>query len=1079
MNVLIRPTPTIDGVLQKWVHQQPEKRLYAFLDAHGRIIEDLTYFQFSQRVDTLAAHLAEYDWLKEGDRVILSFQPGIEIIAALFACAKVGLVAVPAPPLNAFDVSTWANRMDHILMDSSAAAWLVCGRTRERYQEIQRRNDAPNGDTAARGLKDLPLICTSTLTTNANAKVSARHHPIAFQQYTSGSTSNPKGVRVSHDNLIANCLAVVDHEHPIAVTWLPQHHDMGLIGYYIYIAMSGGTTFGFSPRSFIQNPSIWFETMSRYRATATSVPNFALELCLNERRIPNDALEQYDLSTLRFLMVAAEPVSPETFEAFRNRFARCGLKHDAFFVAFGLAEFTLAVTSYGKKALSVDRRRLAQGQVSLVTKTTSVAHALPLMSCGRPLGDSDLRIVDPATSIEVPNGFTGEIWVSGAGLTHGYWNKLEENRKIFEAKITSSVLPERSFLRTGDIGFLHDGELFVCGRFRDMIIIRGQNIYPEDIEALAKKAYPELRGNAVVAFRSGGPQSEGLTLVAEAARGRDLPDEKKIVRVIREGLQIPAVRVVLVEPKSVPRTSSGKVRRAETRTLHEAGLLPVLTDTQHSVGNGAVKEGTDAYEIELLKDRYSLSGDEDFTLIEAGIDSLDLVVFLSWIKDNLIERDEVDLAARVNPRMLSTISIRDLFAVVRHFESAPHIAGQMLSKTFSDAYDARLAEEQARMSADKDYKVVDRRTPASAAKSIGCLVTGGTGFLGPFLIDAMLRQTEGNLSVLVRGMSLSQARQRLSRSFFENVSDLAQRTAFEKRVNVVLGDLEAPNLGLDSIGWQKLAERADAIYHNGAMVNYLHTYDTMHAANVAGTAEVLRLCFEGRNKVLNYISTTFIFGWASSDFLNESDCNPAMDKLDFGYSQSKWVAEQNVLSAMENGLDARVFRPALVTPGMNGGGGNLDITIRLLSFMIKHRLGVTAGNQVSFMPADITADNIVAIAQHDETLGQTFHVVRDELETMEMITTIIAKKTGTPFEMLDLPAFVQQVIRRCTRADPLYPLLDFLVDSVDNISSMEFKRYNSSAYQAARAKAVHARPDPALEVVIDGILRFLKNRKLL
>ena len=466
-------------------------------------------------------------------------------------------------------------------------------------------------------------------------------------------------------------------------------------------------------------------------------------------------------------------------------------------------------------------------------------------------------------------------------------------------------------------------------------------------------------------------------------------------------------------------------------------------------------------------------------MIEAGIDSLDLVVFLNWIKDSLIERGDVDLATRVNPRLLSAIAIRDLFAVVRHFESAPYLAGQMLSKTVSEAYDARLVEEQARMSADKDYKVVDRRTPATAIQSIGCLVTGGTGFLGPYLIDALLRQTEGNLSVLVRGMSESQARQRLSRLFFENVTDNAQQTAFEKRVNVVLGDLEVPNFGLDSVGWQNLAERADAIYHNGAMVNYLHTYDTMHAANVAGTAEVLRLCFEGRHKVLNYISTTFIFGWASSDFLNETDCNPAMDKLDFGYSQTKWVAEQKVLSAMENGLDARVFRPALITPAMNGGGGNLDITIRLLSFMIKHRLGVTAGNQVSFMPADITADNIVAIAQGDDTLGQTFHVVRDELETMEMITSIIAQKTGTPFEMLDLPAFVQQVIRRCTRADPLYPLLDFLVDSVDNISSMEFKRYQSTAYQAARTNAVHAHPDPTLEIVIDGILRFLNNRKLL
>ena len=173
-----------------------------------------------------------------------------------------------------------------------------------------------------------------------------------------------------------------------------------------------------------------------------------------------------------------------------------------------------------------------------------------------------------------------------------------------------------------------------------------------------------------------------------------------------------------------------------------------------------------------------------------------------------------------------------------------------------------------------------------------------------------------------------------------------------------------------------------------------------------------------------------------------------------------------------------MFRPALITPGLSGGGGNLDITIRLLSFMIKHGLGVSAGNQVSFMPADITAENIVAIGCDDRTLGQCFHVVRDDLETMEMITDIIARKHGTEFEMFDLPEFVPQVIRRCTRADPLYPLLDFLVDFVDNISSMEFKRYESSSYQAARTRLAAGRADPPLEEVVDGILRFLKLRTL-
>ncbi|HFQ15939.1 MAG TPA: fatty acyl-AMP ligase, partial [Rhodobacteraceae bacterium] len=250
------------------------------------------------------------------------------------------------------------------------------------------------------------------------------------------------------------------------------------------------------------------------------------------------------------------------------------------------------------------------------------------------------------------------------------------------------------------------------------------------------------------------------------------------------------------------------------------------------------------------------------------------------------------------------------------------------------------------------------------------------------------------------------------------------------------------------------------------------------AANVEATAQVLDLCFEGREKVLNHISTTFIFGWAARDFLLETDRNDTMDRLDFGYSQSKWVAEQKVFSAMDQGLRARVFRPSLITPALGGRGGNLDITIRLLSFMIRHALGVTAGNQVSFQPADITADNIVAIAGQDASIGQCFHVVRDALETMQMTTDIISKKQGMDFTMYPLDRFVPQIIRRCTRADPLYPLLDFLVGSVDNISSMEFKRYDSRQYQAARNRAPDGRADPPLEQVVDGILRFLQQRNL-
>jgi thioester reductase-like protein len=360
------------------------------------------------------------------------------------------------------------------------------------------------------------------------------------------------------------------------------------------------------------------------------------------------------------------------------------------------------------------------------------------------------------------------------------------------------------------------------------------------------------------------------------------------------------------------------------------------------------------------------------------------------------------------------------------------------------------------------------------------LLTGGTGFIGPFLMKSLLEQSRAKIYVLVRASDDAQGRQRL-KAAMDSMGPCSSSLMhmFEARVVPVCGDLAQPMLGMTHEEWDFLASKVDTIFHNGATVNYLFNYDRMRDANVKGTNEVLRLAFEGRPKEFNYVSTTFVFGWAVKSVLYETDFNQDMELLDFGYSQSKWVAEQVVKDARSRGLSTRIFRPALVSPSINGGGNNFDIAVRLVAFMVNHGIGVDALNQVSFVPADVVANNIVAISTSAGTANQTYHIVRDDYANMLDITDLITQLTGRQFEVFSVDDFVPELIRRCRKEDLLFPLLDFLVGSVDNITAMEFKRYDNSAYQTARDASARGISDPSLEDTVSGILKFMHRKGII
>jgi len=1068
---------------KKCLADHPEQLIYVFLDKQGKIKESYTYRSFDERTYAIAQLLQQKKSLVKGDRVLLAFPPGLEMICAFFACARIGLIPVPVyPPANQGFFSS-LQKMNFIALDCGAKAVLT---DRTYYWSMQinlTRKKLASFSFKSEAVAGLDWIVSSDARVKSGLELKEDGSDILFIQYTSGSTNHPKGVMVTHENIIYNGQTVVDHK-PIGVSWLPQYHDMGLIGYYLFFAMKGGTTYGFSPLDFIQRPALWFETITKYKGTASSAPNFAYEYCLRPGKISDEELATYDLSSLQFLMTAAEPIRKQTYDSFVHKFSSCGLKPQSYFGAYGLAEFSLAVSNYGRKSVHLDADALARHVVLPVDeKSEKPFHTF--MSCGTILGDTQVKIVNIQVEPRIAaENEVGEIWLDGRSKCVGYWNQPELSESQFHAKLAGE---SRTWLRTGDLGFVMDDELFISGRSKDMIIVRGLNYYPHDIEVLVEQ-HKQIRKGCSAAFYMEEKGREKLIVVAELKSGSELNDVAEINQRIQQYLGILVDEFAFIKARTISKTSSGKIMRSNMKQRYLSGDLELLsrieiqeTRSDESSTKVIAEGAASADAFTQLFHKYQLTGSESESLADLGFDSLKLAEFAHDLKETISGEGFDELSSEIDLRLLQKIAMSELFELVQGLnQAAPQAkfrfksAFQRIHKEFS-----QLEQEMMRTDAAYDLAMELEWNPSkSSAGGKDIFLTGATGFFGPFLLKSLLEQSNQDLQILVRADAEDTAMERL-RQAFETIRPSSELwNLFDQRVRVVLGDLSKSAFGLSPAAWRKLDEEVNCIYHNGAIVNYLLDYESMRAINVDGTNEVLRLAMGKVQKELNHISTTFIFGWSVKDTLYETDQNAEMERLDFGYSQSKWVSEQLVFNAMKHGLKARVFRPALISPSIHGEGYNFDISIRLLAFMLKHGIGTLAQNQVSFTPANLGAHNIVAICQASDSIGLTFHVTRDQYASMGDITQILGQLTGKAFQAFSLKDFVPEVVGRCQKDDLLFPLLNFLVKSVDNISSMEFKLYSNANYRKFRQASPQGVEDPSLSEVVQGILTFMLNHHI-
>lgn len=556
---------TIAEVLAAHSRRTPDRRAVTMLDRGERESESLTFAQLDARARVVAHALLSHGL--RGERVVLAYPTCVEFVAALFGCFYAGAIAVPSPmPRRGHAEARFAG----ILHDASAAAVLSLRR-------LFGDDAGHDGGLASTAPGVLHIATDECVADDDTALIDPPWRgDLAMLQYTSGSTGDPRGVKVTHANIIHNQRVISDaissNATDVVVSWLPLHHDMGLIGAVLQMVYVGGAVVLLPPLAFLQRPMRWPQAISRYRATISLAPSFGFGLCAQRRTTPAVGL---DLSSWRIAICGGETVRVEMLERFADAFGDAGFDRRSFLPCYGLAECTLMATAPQARVgvQMCDVRRTTLGR-------NGTYEGRRLVNCGHVREGLRLLIVDPESARPVPPGAIGEVWLQGASVSAGYWNRPDQTRATFEARPADGD-GAGSWLRTGDLGFLTPDGLILTGRAKDIIIVRGVNLDPLDLETVAGASHPALALGGGAAFAIEQCDSEAVVLVHEVDRSalRTLDADEvlsKIVEAISRYFGISLFDVVLTQPASLPRTTSGKLKRHRCKAEYVGGGLATL-----------------------------------------------------------------------------------------------------------------------------------------------------------------------------------------------------------------------------------------------------------------------------------------------------------------------------------------------------------------------------------------------------------------------------------------------------------------------------------------------------------------------
>ena len=974
--------------LRRLVNERPDHVLYRFLtyisERDAWEIQDITASSVWQHALGIARTLKEKK-VERGDRVVIFSMQDETTIYSIYGCVLAGVAfTIIPPPIDEGKVERFIS-----VVKSCAPRALISNYRKER--------SANGGGSLTKRLLSEAFAKTVRMhriyadrvepDRNESLIIVPKQEDLIYLQYTSGSTSEPKGVCVTRRNLekqLEQCDHAGDFNEGRLGSWVPFFHNLGLVvTIFMPAIMRAATVYFLSTTQFLNNPRLWVRMLSEFSLNLTVGPGSAYDACT--RLFTPEEAKQYSLSHMTHLMNGSEYISAESVHRFNELF---GLRPNAMAPGYGLAE-NVCLASFcmqDYRELHLDHAAFQDNRIVF----SDDADAKPIVSIGTPVRDLTIAVGNPKTGAVYPELKVGEIFIAGDSVAKGYWGEHPAN-KNFHQRLHGY---DMDFYKTGDLGFLYQGHVYLTGRIKEMLIVNGHNIYPSDLHAAIRVRIPALSGSSVGFFSFNDGTKERLIAVIESSSEADFAGLiARINTVIFERFGFSFYDILFVPYNSLPRTDNNKLQMGKTRKLYENGRLPLLyssrtfrlSNAQHS-GNIIERSFDKADEILLqvksifehvLKvEQYSMHD----TFLELGGDSL----------------MGFELLTRMEEKFHIKLDLREILQDSSVAGITEYIHG-VLSGKRSASKPVNLKEECV---LDEGIRV-RRPYPAPVEDCRKILLTGGTGFLGAHLIASLIRHYPKDgleIHCLVRAKSTEHAKQRL----IDNMKHYhCWEDSYEPYLYPVMGDFTAAQLGLSDPIYTFLSNRIEIVIQNGAMLNFVFPYEYLKATNVDGTVRTLQFSCDGRPKYYHFISSYSVYD--TPDHLGkrvyENDPLKTCKGFSLAYSETKWVSEKLVGIAKRRGLKATIFRPGDIVGSSNGIWEVEDMVSRMIVGAIQMKSIPRTSYCTQMTPVDYVAEAIAYISRRPEAAGECFNVINPKpLSIRELIFHI--RRMGYPIQYL-------------------------------------------------------------------------------